>query len=320
MARLAKEAFLETLWPTRCAVCDAPGEVLCGPCRQNLPYIDWWRACPRCGAPFGRVQCSECNAVMLQASGREAPPFAGAASAVAYQEGARRVVGAYKDQGERRLAETMATLMAPFVAPAWREGLQGRLLRPGNGGGVQEAGVRPCGADRARRGGGTRPSLHRRVPAPACVRPAKALAPRAHGQHAGGACPRFPEPRFPAACSWWTTCAPPDRRCSPRETRCATQAWRTSSASPSHARGRGTRGQPAGKTPRRGECPTRACGHRGACSPAAGAQRRAPGAPRRARSGARARRARACQPRATPRKARPRPWKCCAGWASTGTS
>lgn len=124
MARLAKEAFLETLWPTRCAVCDAPGEVLCGPCRQNLPYIDWWRACPRCGAPFGRVQCSECNAVMLQASGREAPPFAGAASAVAYQEGARRVVGAYKDQGERRLAETMATLMAPFVAPAWREGLQ----------------------------------------------------------------------------------------------------------------------------------------------------------------------------------------------------
>ncbi len=124
VALLVKEAFLETLWPTRCAVCDTPGEVLCERCRQALPHIDWWRACPRCGAPFGRVQCSECNAVMLEAAGRAAPPFAAAASAVTYQEGARRIVAAYKDQGERRLARDMAELMAPFVAPAWKRSLQ----------------------------------------------------------------------------------------------------------------------------------------------------------------------------------------------------
>ena len=69
VARLTSEALLETLWPTRCAVCDTPGEVLCAPCSLNLSHIDWWRACPRCGAPFGRVQCSECNPVMLGATG-----------------------------------------------------------------------------------------------------------------------------------------------------------------------------------------------------------------------------------------------------------
>lgn len=51
----AAEALAETVWPTRCAVCDAPGEPLCEHCRTALRYVDWWRACPRCGAPFGRL-------------------------------------------------------------------------------------------------------------------------------------------------------------------------------------------------------------------------------------------------------------------------
>ena len=128
--RGAAEALAETLWPTRCAVCDEPGELLCGPCRLGLPYIDWWRACPRCGAPFGRVQCSECNPVMLGATGRTAPPFASAASAVSYESAARRLVTTYKDRGERRLAGTMAALMAPYVAPGWRDGLQAVTFVP----------------------------------------------------------------------------------------------------------------------------------------------------------------------------------------------
>lgn len=128
--RLVGEAILETLWPTRCAVCDQPGELLCEECRQNLPYIDWWRACPRCGAPFGRVQCSECNTVTMASLERETPPFAAAASAVVYQTGARRIVSAYKDQGERRLARTMAAAMVPFVAPSWKESLQAVTYAP----------------------------------------------------------------------------------------------------------------------------------------------------------------------------------------------
>lgn len=116
----AGEAAAETLWPTRCAVCDLPGDVLCATCRRDLAHLDWWRACPRCGAPFGRVQCSECNAVMLAASGRDEPSFDGCASAVVYDDAAARIVRTWKDAGERRLVEDMADLMAAVVPPSWR--------------------------------------------------------------------------------------------------------------------------------------------------------------------------------------------------------
>ena len=119
LARDVAEAFAETLWPTRCAVCDTPGHVLCDQCRMRLPYLDWWRACPRCGAPFGRVQCSECNDVMLEAIGRTEPPHDGCASAVVYGDAAARIVRAWKDAGERRLVETMADAMALVVPPPW---------------------------------------------------------------------------------------------------------------------------------------------------------------------------------------------------------
>ena len=115
----ASEALAETLWPTRCAVCDTPGEVLCEDCRQSLPYLDWWRACPRCGAPLGRVQCTECNAVMMEARGREEPPFAGCASATLFEDAPARIVRTWKDAGERRLAPVMAQIMARVVPPAW---------------------------------------------------------------------------------------------------------------------------------------------------------------------------------------------------------
>lgn len=119
--RFAAEAVAETLWPTRCAVCDEPGKVLCARCRMMLPHLDWWRACPRCGAPFGRVQCSECNPVVLGASGLDEPPFDGCASAVVYGDDAARVVRTWKDAGERRLVDEMASLMAPVAPPAWLE-------------------------------------------------------------------------------------------------------------------------------------------------------------------------------------------------------
>ena len=118
--RGAAEALAETLWPTRCAVCDAPGEVLCDACRSALPYLDWWRACPVCGAPFGRVQCSECNPVVLGRAGRDGVPYDGCASAVTFGEAPARIVRTYKDQGERRLAEPLACLMARAHPPSWR--------------------------------------------------------------------------------------------------------------------------------------------------------------------------------------------------------
>lgn len=115
----ASEALAETLWPTRCAVCDEPGEVLCETCRRNLPYLDWWRACPRCGAPFGRVQCTECNAVMMARLDREEPPFSACSSATVFGPDSARIVRIWKDSGERRLAQVMAEIMAQAVPPAW---------------------------------------------------------------------------------------------------------------------------------------------------------------------------------------------------------
>lgn len=60
-ARELGEGFAELLWPTRCAGCDAPGVLLCDGCRADLPLIDQAHACPRCGAPFGSLVCTECT-------------------------------------------------------------------------------------------------------------------------------------------------------------------------------------------------------------------------------------------------------------------
>ena len=120
LARFAGEALAETLWPTRCAICDVPGAVLCDRCAANLPYLDWWKACPRCGSPFGLVQCDSCNPVTLGRVGRAELPFAGCASATVFGEQAGRLVRVYKDQGERRLARDLACCMVRMVAPDWR--------------------------------------------------------------------------------------------------------------------------------------------------------------------------------------------------------
>ena len=120
--RLRERAFevvAETLWPTRCALCDAPGTPLCAACMRELPYIDALKACPRCGAPFGLVQCTECNPVLLAPFGYEEPPYAAATSALALTDAARRIATVYKDQGERGLARPMADVMARYLPPAW---------------------------------------------------------------------------------------------------------------------------------------------------------------------------------------------------------
>ena len=115
----AAEALAETVWPTRCVVCDTPGASLCPTCAAKLRFVDWWRACPRCGAPFGRLQCCECNEVMLAAAGRAHPAFDGMAAAVTYNDDAARIVRGWKDAGERALVHNMARLMVPQVPPAW---------------------------------------------------------------------------------------------------------------------------------------------------------------------------------------------------------
>ena len=119
IARFAGEVVAETLWPTRCALCDRLGEVLCDSCARNLPFADWWRACPRCGSPLGLAQCDLCNPVSLGRIGRDRLPFAHCASAVMFTQLTGQLVRVYKDQGERRLAGVMAGFMQRAIAPDW---------------------------------------------------------------------------------------------------------------------------------------------------------------------------------------------------------
>lgn len=117
--RFTGEVAAETLWPTRCALCDMPGAVLCERCVRALPFVDWWRACQRCGSPFGRVQCDACNPVALGRLMRKDFPFSRCASAVVFDEWTGRLVRVFKDRGEQRLSAVMAAAMVRMVAPSW---------------------------------------------------------------------------------------------------------------------------------------------------------------------------------------------------------
>ena len=96
--------------------CDTPGELLCDECRANLPWIDQRWACPNCGAPFGWLACSECEAsrgeLWETRAQISALPLAGVGHALAV---------AHKDAGERRLAPVIAAVIATALdeAAAW---------------------------------------------------------------------------------------------------------------------------------------------------------------------------------------------------------
>lgn len=119
LAVRAAEAAAEVVWPTRCALCDTPGAVLCERCLFGLPYLDWWRACPRCGSAYGRVQCDLCNPVAMGRLGLDGLPFERCASATMFGSAPGRIVRVYKDMGEQRLAGDMAQAMARALPPGW---------------------------------------------------------------------------------------------------------------------------------------------------------------------------------------------------------
>lgn len=117
--RNAAEVALELLWPTRCAVCDLPGDdVLCSECESKLVPVDACMACPRCGAPYGVVQCTECNEVMLGSAGMDSLPVDSMAHALLLDDAARRIVSAYKDGDERRLVRRIAEWTSRHVKPS----------------------------------------------------------------------------------------------------------------------------------------------------------------------------------------------------------
>jgi len=105
------EAIAELLYPTRCAGCELPGAVLCDTCRDTLPRVAAATACPRCGAPFGVLVCTECW-------DREWA-FSAALSLGEFEAHLARVVALHKDAGEQRLGAVMGALLAEQAADAW---------------------------------------------------------------------------------------------------------------------------------------------------------------------------------------------------------
>ena len=102
--RAAHEA-LEALSPTRCAGCERSGAL----------------SCTRCGAPFGDLLCTECSVV--GASSAMAEALDRCLACAVYTHPLPRIIKAYKDAGERRLAPYLAELLydtalhAQVVAP-----------------------------------------------------------------------------------------------------------------------------------------------------------------------------------------------------------
>ena len=125
--------MLDLLLPLRCAVCARIGEALCSVCRRLLVRLAP-PLCARCGSPgaWPVRRCAECAGRRLA--------FASARAAILYDGRARRVVSAWKERAQRRLARVAAEIVAetlprPCVAalafvPADRERTLERGHRP----------------------------------------------------------------------------------------------------------------------------------------------------------------------------------------------
>jgi ComF family protein len=108
------DGILEMLYPTRCALCDKPGALLCVECNDALDLIDHSRACPLCGVPDALMQCTECR--------HDGTRFAFTACRAigSYDGSLSRLVRVYKDAGERRLSDVIAHLLATGCGSDWR--------------------------------------------------------------------------------------------------------------------------------------------------------------------------------------------------------
>jgi ComF family protein len=102
------EALVNLLLPRCCVVCGRGDEALCTRCDGALKRLRG-TLCQRCGAPtaWPVERCREC-------SGRRIA-FAQARAAVAYDDSAKLLVGAWKERGQRTLAELAAEIVDDVV-------------------------------------------------------------------------------------------------------------------------------------------------------------------------------------------------------------
>ena len=116
-ARWFIDNLFELIWPARCVGCEKLGVLLCEDCRRALPYIDLQQACPRCGTPFGKLVCTECTTVYETQP--KQMPFSQARCSLEFTDLSRRIIVAYKDGGEQRLAPLLAQMAAQVIPQEW---------------------------------------------------------------------------------------------------------------------------------------------------------------------------------------------------------
>lgn len=117
----ARGAALEALSPTRCASCERPGDLVCRDCLDAIVRIDPKLSCTRCGAPFGSLVCTECQGEDGSLN-LNAPRSIDRCLAAAVFEGPPgRIIRAYKDGGERRLAPVIAAMLLAAAGRAEEE-------------------------------------------------------------------------------------------------------------------------------------------------------------------------------------------------------
>lgn len=99
----------------------ARGALICQDCLAALTLIDPRHSCTRCGAPFGDLLCTECSVEGTSSAMAEA--LDRCLACAVYAHPLPRIIKAYKDAGERRLAPYLAELLydtalhAQVVAP-----------------------------------------------------------------------------------------------------------------------------------------------------------------------------------------------------------
>lgn len=135
IAHFVYESLGEILYPRRCIFCDMPGPLICEECINMLPIINQKLACPRCGAPYGKLTCTECNMPnSLDSNGVLLPPafpFEQATAACSYEGVAKQLITTYKDSGERALSTYIASLICS-VAKIWKEKANAIVCVPPN--------------------------------------------------------------------------------------------------------------------------------------------------------------------------------------------
>jgi ComF family protein len=101
---------LDLLLPQRCLGCSAAGAQVCTRCTDSIPRVQA-PLCERCGTPtaWPVARCRECTGRRLA--------FVRARAAVVYDDSVRRIVGAWKERGLKRLAVWAAELIVEVVPP-----------------------------------------------------------------------------------------------------------------------------------------------------------------------------------------------------------